>query len=695
MPSPADSRRIKLKLMTNFPHVQTIDMSFIEKPTFDYVLKPLGGETFGFDINNIPGLAPFIRDQVHANLGPMMYDPNVFTIDLQALLSGTPLDAAIGVLKVTLIDARGLKAVKLGGGAPDPYVSVALGAKPALCQTKTVESSSNPSWHETHFVLINSLADVLNLGLWDYNDHRPDSLLGTVAQELATLNDDAEQEGIIGKIIGGGKDRGELRYDLSYFPVLTPVKNPDGTFESLPETQTGIVRLTIHQAKDIDITREHGDLSPFAKVYLGASKHHVHKTPTLKHANQPIWESHTEFLVPEKHSSVITIKIIDSKEFASDPTLGTLTVKLTDLLEAKERQQDWYPLKGSRAGKIRLTAEWKPVAMAGSMSGAAAYVPPIGILRIWLKNAVDVKNVEVALGGKSDPYVRVMGANKTLARTEVVNNNLNPEWDQIVYVPVHNLRENLILELMDYQNIGKDRSLGYVELKVADCAEARDDQKYPYTSKGHQVRSEKIKLDKNNSYKGTLMFEVDFKPAVSLRGGVAFEAEKSEIEMAVEEAQKENGSIVSSLPDGTSPISVTANGSVASVHSLRPSASAAAASVASLTSSTGHKPTQSIGDTSAVIVGSRAGGEATPAEDPEKGVEMSREELLATRTSSCSRSILVVGTADRKQSPVSSSFKWSLVSLRAGARSRSCSTTDTGRRSPRPGRGVIIRSGTR
>lgn len=105
--------RIKLKLMTNFPHVQTIDMSFIEKPTFDYVLKPFGGETFGFDINNIPGLAPFIRDQVHANLGPMMYDPNVFTIDLQALLSGNPLDSSIGVLKVQIWDARGVKASTL------------------------------------------------------------------------------------------------------------------------------------------------------------------------------------------------------------------------------------------------------------------------------------------------------------------------------------------------------------------------------------------------------------------------------------------------------------------------------------------------------------------------------------------------------------------------------------------------------
>ncbi len=620
----ADSgTRIKLKLMTNFPHVQTIDMSFIEKPTFDYVMKPLGGDTFGFDINNIPGLAPFIRDQVHANLGPMMYDPNVFTIDLQALLSGNPLDSAIGVLKVTVLDGRGLKAVKLGGGAPDPYVAIALGAKPSISQTKTIPSTANPSWHETQFILINTLADVLNLHLFDYNDHRPDNLLGTVTHELAALNEDAEQEGLVGKIIGGGKDRGELRYDLSYFPVLTAAKAADGTIEPLPNTQTGIVRLTIHQAKDLHVTRGTGDLSPSARLYLGGSKKPVHQTPVIKHANQPIFESSCEFLVPEKHNSVVTIQIINNKDYAPDPKLGQLTVKLADLLEAKERQQDWFPLSGSRAGKVRLTTEWKPVAMTGSMSGAAVYVPPIGILRIWLKKAVDVKNVEATLGGKSDPYVRVLANNKTLARTEVINNNLNPEWDQILYVPVHNPRENIILEVMDFQNIGKDRSLGYVEVKVSDFASTGGDSRYPFVSKGPQSREDRIRLDKANSYKGQLLYEAEFKPAMSLRGGVSFDAQKNEFEVAAEQATG-NELTTPSLPNGASSISPISPISANSVDG------------GNVASSASHRPSVSLGGQSVHSVltkESKAGGEATAAENPEEGVEISQDQLLACRES--------------------------------------------------------------
>lgn len=45
--------RIRLKLMSNFPHVQVVDISFLEKPVIDYVLKPVGGESFGFDIAHV------------------------------------------------------------------------------------------------------------------------------------------------------------------------------------------------------------------------------------------------------------------------------------------------------------------------------------------------------------------------------------------------------------------------------------------------------------------------------------------------------------------------------------------------------------------------------------------------------------------------------------------------------------------
>ena len=66
----------------------------------------------------------------------MMYDPNVFTLNLEQLLSGKPLDAAIGIVKITLYSARGLKSMKIGGGVPDPYISINIQNRSEVARTK-------------------------------------------------------------------------------------------------------------------------------------------------------------------------------------------------------------------------------------------------------------------------------------------------------------------------------------------------------------------------------------------------------------------------------------------------------------------------------------------------------------------------------------------------------------------------------
>ncbi|CEL57601.1 putative protein PYUK71,03c OS=Schizosaccharomyces pombe (strain 972 / ATCC 24843) GN=SPAPYUK71.03c PE=1 SV=1 [Rhizoctonia solani AG-1 IB] len=525
--------RVKLKLMTAFPHVQTVELSFLEPPKFDYVLKPLGGDKFGFDVGNIPGLSSFIRDTVHWVLQPMMYDPNVFTLNLEQLLSGAPLDAAIGVLQVTIFDARGLKGAKIGGGTPDPYVSLTINNRAEMARTRYKHSTYNPHWGEVKFLIINSLTETLNLSLLDHNDHRRDTELGNASFELSALADDATQEGLVKKVLKDGKERGEIKFDVSFFPVLKPQTLDGGKVQPLPETKVGIVRLVIHQAKELDASKSmSGDLNPFAKLLI--RNREIHKTSVMKHTLGPVWESPKEFLVTDKTSTVITVKVIDDRDFLKDPVVGYMNIRLKDVLAAREKQQDWFPLSGCKSGKVRISADWKPLNMAGSMQGAGSYSPPIGIIRLWIKCAKDVKNVEATLGGKSDPYVRVMLNAVTMARTEVKNNNLNPEWDQIVYVPVHSLRETLYLECMDYQHLTKDRSLGFVELPVAGLAQQTDDERLPYVGTGKRDVADPIRLDKGQ-FKGELHYTAEFVPALALQG-ISFQG-VDDIQRAIDRAK--------------------------------------------------------------------------------------------------------------------------------------------------------------
>jgi hypothetical protein len=112
-------------------------------------------------------------------------------------------------------------------------------------------ATANPHWNEDHFVLINNLNDILALSVWDWNEHRTNSEIGIANFELAKLKEDAEQQGLTANILREGKERGEIRFDATFHPILKAEKNVDGKLEPIPEVKTGIVRLVIHQAKDL------------------------------------------------------------------------------------------------------------------------------------------------------------------------------------------------------------------------------------------------------------------------------------------------------------------------------------------------------------------------------------------------------------------------------------------------------------
>lgn len=89
------------------------------------------------DVTQVPGLSSYILETIHSILGPMMYAPKVFTLNIEQQLSGTPINAAIGVIKVTVHSARGINTSKIvGGGTPDPYVTFSLNGGKQLAQTK-------------------------------------------------------------------------------------------------------------------------------------------------------------------------------------------------------------------------------------------------------------------------------------------------------------------------------------------------------------------------------------------------------------------------------------------------------------------------------------------------------------------------------------------------------------------------------
>ena len=270
--------RLKIKLQIPFPHVQKIEFCFLDKPHIDYVCKPLGGDTFGFDINFIPGLESFIQEQIHANLAPIMYAPNVFPIEVAKMLSGSAVDQAIGVLAVTLHGAQGLKNPDKFSGTPDPYTTLSLNNGPALAQTKVVHENSSPKWNETKFVILTSFTEVLTLSIFDWNEFRKDKDLGSASFPLERLQEVTEHENESLEVLAGGKPRGVISADFKFFPILEGRKLEDGTVEPPPESNTGIAKFTIEQAKDLDGSKSMiGQLNPYAVLLLNNREIHTSK----------------------------------------------------------------------------------------------------------------------------------------------------------------------------------------------------------------------------------------------------------------------------------------------------------------------------------------------------------------------------------------------------------------------------------
>ncbi|KIX07732.1 uncharacterized protein Z518_02386 [Rhinocladiella mackenziei CBS 650.93] len=504
--------RVKMKLQIPYPHIDRVDISFLGRPTIDYVCKPLGGETFGFDINFIPGLESFIKEQIHGNLAPIMYDPNVFPIEVAKMLSGNPIDLAIGVVAVTIHNAHGLKNPDKFSGTPDPYVVVSLNSAKELARTKTIHEDHNPRWNETLYIIITNYTDALTLQVYDYNDVRKDKHLGTATFALDQLEGSAEHENLSLDVLASGKPRGVISTDIRFFPVLESEKLESGEILPPPESNTGIARITIEQAKDLDGSKSMvGALDPYAVLLLNGKE--IHVTNKLKRTNNPVFSDNTKsVLITDRKKARIGLVIKDNRDLSTDPVLGSYQIKLDDMMKLVDKGQEWYSLHGTKTGKAKLMLDWKPVELKG-VTGSGGYVTPIGVMRIHVKSAKDLRNFETV--GKSDPYARVLLSGIPKGRTVTFQNQLNPEWDEVIYVPMHTPTERLILEVMDEEKLGKDRSLGLVQIAASDFIKESDEGGYEVHDTKKEF-SEGLRIGGVGGTKGTVSYTVSFYPTLNV-----------------------------------------------------------------------------------------------------------------------------------------------------------------------------------
>lgn len=455
--------RVKMRLMNAFPHIQSIDVALLEMPQVDLSLRPI--DPLGWDLTNIPGFWTLVNRQIYLILSEMLLAPKVFTVDVESIMSGdSDLDSAIGVLKLTVMNARNLKNVELLGMI-DPFVSVNIEGRKQLVRTRTVDNTKEPVWDESFTILLYNIAETLNLVVKDENGMKKDHILGACSLSLSSLIEEPQQEHC-SKLSVQGKSRGELTYHLSYFPVAEALKLEDGTEEPI-QSNSGILKLFIRQVSGLEKQKKLLPVGSKAKVWIEVQNNGkpLVTTPQAEISNRIVLESVSEHFIDNLSESSLRLVLI-----SAGSSLGSLSIRLENLLNPEEcmKKEGWFDFTptGSISGnpiRIKFDGKWSPVLVDAESHGSLPL--PFGFARVVVKQAKDIRTGDLV--GKSGPNVTVVMSNKVWGRTASQENTSNPVWDSVFYIPVHRPKEVLRFEVKGNSTL-KARNLGQIEMSVSE-----------------------------------------------------------------------------------------------------------------------------------------------------------------------------------------------------------------------------------
>ncbi|XP_073151746.1 synaptotagmin-5-like isoform X1 [Henckelia pumila] len=283
--------------------------------------------------------------------------------------------------------------------------------------------------------------------------------------------------------------------DSITWPVRKVIPIIPGDYSDLELKPVGILEVKLVQAKDLTNKDIIGKSDPFAVLYVRPLRDRTKKSRTINNQLNPVWNEHFEFVIEDASTQHLTVKIYDEEGLQSAELIGCAQIQLTELQPGKVKdvwlklvkdldiQRDnknrgqvhlelLYCPHGMKNGftnpfaqKFSLTslekvlksgAEGKDAVENGGEVNRRKEVYVRGVLSVTVVSAEDLPPAD--LMGKADPYV-VLSLKKTQARnkTRVVNENLNPVWNQTFdFVVEDGLHDMLILEVWDHDTFGKD-----------------------------------------------------------------------------------------------------------------------------------------------------------------------------------------------------------------------------------------------
>ncbi|XP_068641603.1 synaptotagmin-5-like [Aristolochia californica] len=284
--------------------------------------------------------------------------------------------------------------------------------------------------------------------------------------------------------------------DSLIWPVRKVVPILPGDYSDLELKPVGTLEVKLVQAKDLTNKDVIGKSDPYAVVYVRPLRDRMKTSKVINNQLNPIWNEHFEFVVEDAETQHVVVKIYDDEGLQTSELIGCAQVRLKELQPGKVKDV-WLNLvkdleiqrDNKYRGQVHLELLYIPYGMENEIlnpfanpnfsmtslekvikSADGLEVSEIdrtpnskkrdvivrGVLSVTVISAENLPAMDVM--GKADPFVVLqMKKTETKNKTRVVNDSLNPAWNQTFdFVVEDGLHDMLILEVYDHDTFGKD-----------------------------------------------------------------------------------------------------------------------------------------------------------------------------------------------------------------------------------------------
>ncbi|CAI9298365.1 unnamed protein product [Lactuca saligna] len=250
--------------------------------------------------------------------------------------------------------------------------------------------------------------------------------------------------------------------DSITWPVRKVIPILPGDYSDLELKPMGILEVKLVQAHGLTNKDLIGKSDPFAKLYIRPLRSKMKTSKVLDNDLDPVWNEHFEFVVEDISTQHLTVKIYDDDGIQASELIGCCQVKLSELNPGKVKDV-WLKLvkdleihrDNKDRGKVHLELLYYPHGVGNGFINPFNSTYSMTSLEKVLEDGSGGEN---DLSGKADPFVvLIMKKTGSKNKTRVVNENLNPVWNQTFdFVVEDGLHDMLILEIWDHDTFGKD-----------------------------------------------------------------------------------------------------------------------------------------------------------------------------------------------------------------------------------------------